>query len=77
MSYFSKHTDWGEDIPAITRTLLCDAQTSGGLMVTVPAAETERLLAEFREAGLLSAAHIGNCTSRGNGTIYVRLHGKN
>ena len=77
MSYFSKHTDWGEEIPAITRTLLCDAQTSGGLMVTVPAAETERLLAEFREAGLLSAAHIGNCTSRGNGTIYVRLHGKN
>ena len=56
------------------RTLLCDAQTSGGLLVTVPAGETERLLAELREAGLLSAAHIGNCTARGNGTISVKSH---
>ena len=74
MDYFSKHTDWGEEISTIMRTLLCDAQTSGGLLVTVPAGETERLLAELREAGLPSAAHIGDCTARGNGTISVKSH---
>ncbi|MDF1558883.1 MAG: selenide, water dikinase SelD [Bacteroidales bacterium] len=77
LSYYSRHVNWGEEIPVITRTLLCDAQTSGGLLVTVPAGETERLLAELREAGLLSAAHIGNCTARGEGTIHVRLPGNN
>jgi len=73
MSYFGRHTDWSEDISEMTRTLLCDAQTSGGLLVTVPSGETERLLAELREAGILSAAHIGNCTARGQGTIHVKL----
>jgi cysteine desulfurase NifS/selenium donor protein len=74
LSYFSRHTEWGEEISAITRVLLCDAQTSGGLLVTVPAGDKERLLEEFREAGLPSAAHIGNCTSRGEGKITVKLH---
>jgi cysteine desulfurase NifS/selenium donor protein len=77
LNYFSGHANWGEEIPVITRTLLCDAQTSGGLLVTVPAGETERLLAELREAGMLSAAHIGNCTASGNGTISVKLHRSN
>lgn len=77
LSYFSRYTDWGEEISVITRTLLCDAQTSGGLLVTVPSGETEKLLAELREAGLLSAAHIGNCTARGQGTIGVKLLGNN
>jgi len=77
LSYFSRHTNWGEEITVITRTLLCDAQTSGGLLVTIPAGETERLLAELREAGLLSAAHIGNCTARGKGTISVKLQRSN
>jgi len=77
MSYFGRHTDWSEDISEMTRTLLCDAQTSGGLLVTVPSGETERLLAELREAGILSAAHIGNCTARGQGTIHVKLSGNN
>ena len=77
LSYFSRHTNWGEEISAITRAILCDAQTSGGLLVTVPAGETQRLLEELRDAGLLSAAHIGNCTARGNGTISVKLHRSN
>ena len=77
LSYFSRHTNWGEEISAITRAILCDAQTSGGLLVTVPAGETQRLLEELRDAGLLSAAHIGNCTASGNGTISVKLHRSN
>ncbi len=74
LSYFSRHTDWGDDISLITRTLLCDAQTSGGLLVTLPAGETKRLLTELRNAGLRSAAHIGNFTTRGSGTIRVKMH---
>jgi selenide,water dikinase len=65
------HTRWSQDIDAATRTVLCDAQTSGGLLIAVPAARTEALLDLLRRAGTPAAALIGEVTAGPPGTIEI------
>lgn len=38
---------WTEDVPELLRTLLCDAQTSGGLLISMPAEGVEELMEEL------------------------------
>ena len=53
------HVRWASDIDAHTRTVLADAQTSGGLLISVPAARADALIDELRKAGAPVAARIG------------------
>ena len=53
------------------RLLLCDAQTSGGLLMAVPADRLESLTAALRRRGVATAAHIGEITAEGDGRIEV------
>jgi selenide,water dikinase len=55
-----------------TLYLLCDPQTSGGLLLAVPEAQAERLLAALRERGVPDAALIGRITEESEGTILVK-----
>ncbi|MCK4772447.1 MAG: selenide, water dikinase SelD [Candidatus Latescibacteria bacterium] len=66
---------WDEEIPQIERLLLCDAQTSGGLLISVAEARAEELLTALRESGVSDAAWIGRVSKKGEGDIHVR-HGK-
>ena len=66
---------WDEEIPEIERLLLCDAQTSGGLLISVAEGRAENLLTALRESGVSEAAWIGRVSEKGEGNIYVR-HGK-
>jgi selenide,water dikinase len=43
--------------------LLFDPQTSGGLLLSVPSAEADRLVTELRNAGMQAAAQVGAVTS--------------
>jgi selenium donor protein len=43
--------DWAEDLDEPTRLILCDAQTSGGLLISIARERSERLLAELSERG--------------------------
>ena len=52
--------DWDSGIPAITRIILADAQTSGGLLISVPQDYARKLLAELHGAGVTEAALIGH-----------------
>ena len=72
LNHFSRHVIWGNDISSITRIILCDAQTSGGLLVTVPQSEKEEIVSELKKAGISHASHIGNCLEKGEGTIFVK-----
>ena len=49
---------WHASVPADARTMLCDAQTSGGLLISVPGERAETLLAALA-AGGVDAAAIG------------------
>ena len=53
------------------RLLLCDAQTSGGLLMAVPADRLESLTAALHRRGVATAAHIGEITGGADGRIEV------
>lgn len=55
----------------VDRWILCDAVTSGGLLISVEGSEADKLLQELREAGLEAGA-IGRVTEDHPGTIVVQ-----
>lgn len=51
--------------------LLCDAQTSGGLLAAVPADQADELLKALHAAGISAAAKIGQIDAGTDGKIFV------
>jgi selenide,water dikinase len=62
--------EWDGCLSRADRLVLCDAQTSGGLLLAVPSEVSGELLAALRDQGV-AAAVIGRCVERGEGTIRV------
>jgi selenide,water dikinase len=62
---------WSEAVSAPRRILVCDAQTSGGLLIAVPEAGRPRLEAAL-SARHVPAHHIGMLTAGQAGTIVVQ-----
>jgi selenide,water dikinase len=62
---------WSGGIDEVTRLLLADAQTSGGLLIAVPPERLDDLLENLREQGTLRQSVIGRLAA-GNGRIHVR-----
>jgi len=73
MDYVVPYVRWGDAVSEIDHVLLCDAQTSGGLILAVPQNEREPLLAELLQRGLTDSRIIGEITEAGNGTISVQV----
>jgi selenide, water dikinase len=65
---YSKQVDWG-GISGLDQLMLCDAQTSGGLLVAIPQENAARFEAAFKSAPY-PATRIGVIT--GTGSIRVR-----
>ncbi len=64
---------WANDVPDHEKVLLCDAQTSGGLLIFVPRERKENLISALQKEDLL-AAYIGDLLEeevRGNTEIFV------
>jgi len=51
--------------------LLCDAQTSGGLLIAVAADRLDALASALHRRGVETVAHIGDITHEGDGRIEV------
>jgi len=66
------HVTFTAGVDETTRVLLCDAQTSGGLLLAVPAERAEALVAALKKEGTPAAARIGRVTAGPAGTIQVR-----
>jgi cysteine desulfurase len=62
--------DWDDALSPAMRALLCDAQTSGGLLFAVAASDSENLQARL-QAAEIPAVEIGVCTGTGTGVIRV------
>jgi cysteine desulfurase NifS/selenium donor protein len=70
LDYVREHIDFGR----LTRTqqlLLCDAQTSGGLLIALPEEEAEECLQDLQEQGVHEAVIIGSFTANGPGKITI------
>ncbi len=68
--YLMEYVTWGEGIKPEEQVVLCDAQTSGGLLMAVPPARRSRLLAALQKRGVL-AREIGRLTRGNPGRIHV------
>jgi len=72
MDYVADIVEWSEDISRTARIILCDAQTSGGLLIAIPSKYTGNLLRELHSNGVTDAAYIGSFTEKGEGRIAVK-----
>jgi len=64
-------TEIGPGVAEEDLLLLCDAQTSGGLLVALPPPEAERYAARCRELGASAAAVIGRVIPRGEKLLRI------
>ena len=60
---------WGDGLTEEDKLLLCDAQTSGGLLISVPAEKQQDLIDALRAEGAQSSAVVGRITHGPAGTI--------
>jgi selenide,water dikinase len=69
--FLLSRVDFAPGLEAARRTLLCDAQTSGGLLMAVPQAQLARLLTELRSRNEMGCV-IGELVEGSPGKISVR-----
>jgi selenide,water dikinase len=55
----------------VEQLILADAQTSGGLLISLPGGRAQALLAILQTKGVSDAAVIGEVTCEGKGHITV------
>ena len=67
---YGDHVRFAADLPAPTRPLLCDPQTSGGLLVSCARESAAAVIEIFRRHGCDRAATIGEMTT-GAPTVHV------
>ncbi len=70
-AFFSGRVTWADGVDETEQLVLADAQTSGGLLIAVPAERAEALKAALVAKGTLAAAEIGEVTP-GEGIEVVR-----
>lgn len=63
---------WDSKLPDIAKVLLCDAQTSGGLLIAVAPEKTRSLLAALKDHGVAGAAIIGEMVDGPPGIVNVK-----
>lgn len=71
-SYFEPRTSIADALPEGVRLAAFDPQTSGGLLLAVPASEEAGLLHALREAGWDAAARVGTVTTRTAHAVELR-----
>ena len=70
LAYANEFTDWG-DATMAQKTLLTDAQTSGGLLLCVPAKNHKAVMKQLEKSRTLCAAVIGKMVRSGQPRIRV------
>ena len=68
--FLASRVRWPAHLPAARQVLLCDAQTSGGLLLAVAAGELDRLLSSLQNKKV-SGAVVGELTEGEGGSILV------
>jgi selenide, water dikinase len=70
--YSAARSTIGDDVPEHVRAVLYDAQTSGGLLVSVPCEKANAMLEALHERGVTEAAIVGRVTDASEGHIHVK-----
>lgn len=72
LAFISDAVIWDTDVPETGKIILADAQTSGGLLISVPFDKYQQLLTKLHTAGVKNAAMIGRFTGNDN-KIHVKI----
>jgi len=70
-AYLTPFVEWTSGVSEDAQLVLCDAQTSGGILIAVAPEKTDALCDSLRENGALTAAVIGEITAEAVGRIRV------
>ena len=65
------YVDWDESLTDNDKLLLCDAQTSGGLLISVPEERLSLLLGSLEERGVATREVLGTVLSGNSGHVKV------
>lgn len=71
LDYAENDSDFSKDLNYNLKMIAFDAQTSGGLLISVQAARAEEMLTELKSAGLFRSSIIGKVTTRNEKLLYL------
>ena len=71
LDFVKDKVQFGEHLTDIDKLLLADAQTSGGLLISLPAEKAEKYIAKFNEFSEIKAVVIGEIVEKDLFLIYV------
>ena len=71
LEFVKESTVFGASLNYERKMLCCDAQTSGGLLLAVPAGIAEEVLDALKKAGLPEPAIIGEALPKSNRSLYL------
>jgi selenide, water dikinase len=71
LRYLKEHVAFDVDIDTHAQLLLCDAQTSGGLLIALPEKDADALIRDLQSRGTACAARIGTLHEGAPGSIRV------
>jgi selenide,water dikinase len=69
--WLSDNVQYADNVDEITQFILCDAVTSGGLLVALPQEQADQAVQKLQEAGVEYAARIGEVVNDHPNCIYV------
>jgi selenium donor protein len=72
LAFVEPHVSWDKGISEAHKLLLADAQTSGGLLISVPQKKLDQLQQALEARKVETIAHIGQFTRPGPGKISVQ-----
>jgi len=72
LNHVSTIVEWDDNISEIARIILCDAQTSGGLLIAIPDDFTDQIIEKLLAKGIINTTKIGVFTREGEGKISVK-----
>lgn len=70
-AFVSKVTRWNENISNLMQLIICDAQTSGGLLISVPEKYADAMVTALHRENISEAAVIGKIIKSENPEILV------
>ncbi len=70
LEFVEKFVVWDEKVTYLRKVLLCDAQTSGGLLIALPERNSRDLMNKLIENGV-NGDMIGKIISKGTGMITI------
>ena len=71
LEYASDITIWSDTVPEITRLILCDAQTSGGLLISLPEEHQQQFTRSLEDEESVTGIAIGRVTGAGKPGIII------